>query len=204
MVNVVADLPADAQAAKPVQQCDRALDGPAVDAQAGAVFGAAPGDMRDVLGALRGPDGTQPGTGLSPVMKEVQELVDEASAAGQGVAMVSDGCPEQVPTTHRLAVYRIVEEALTNARKHADGAQVAVRIDCRPPATLVEVTNTAGTGKATLVDSGYGLVGLRERVTSLGGHLDAGPAGAGAWRLTARIPHPACLEQHGTHAGSAP
>ncbi|MFE9885757.1 sensor histidine kinase [Streptomyces scopuliridis] len=155
-------------------------------------------DLRDVLGALREPDTTQPGAALTPVMREVRELVDEARAAGQHIELTTDGLPEQAPTTHRLAAYRIVQEALTNARKHADGAPVTVRIDYRPPATRVEVTNPPGTPRTDTVGSGYGLIGLRERVTTLGGHLNAGPAGAGAWRLAARIPHPAAIEQNGT------
>ncbi|MFC8194192.1 sensor histidine kinase [Streptomyces sp. NPDC057298] len=155
-------------------------------------------DLRDVLGALRAPDTTSAGGVLTPVMREVEELVDEARAAGQHVELTCEGLPEQAPTTHRLAVYRIAQETLTNARKHADSAQVTVLIDYRPPATRVEVTNPAGTPRTDTVGSGYGLVGLRERVAALGGELTAGPAGAGAWRVVARIPHPAAIEQNGT------
>ncbi|MEV6423692.1 histidine kinase [Streptomyces sp. NPDC051662] len=154
-------------------------------------------DLRDVLGVLRDPDATPTSAALTPMMREVEELADEARAAGQHIELTTDGLPEQAPTTHRLALYRIVQEALTNARKHADGAPVTVRIDYGPPATLVEVTNPSGTPRTDTVGSGYGLVGLRERVTTLGGHLNAGPAGAGAWRLAARIPHPAAIEQNG-------
>ncbi|MFD5597670.1 sensor histidine kinase [Streptomyces griseorubiginosus] len=155
-------------------------------------------DLRDVLGVLRDPDAAPTGATLTPIMREVGALADEARAAGQHVELTTDGLPEQVPTTHRLAVYRIVQEALTNARKHAVGAPVTVRIDYGPPATLVEVTNPPGTSRTDTVGSGYGLVGLRERVAALGGHLNSGPAGSGAWRLAARIPHPAALEQNGT------
>ncbi|MGW2615930.1 sensor histidine kinase [Streptomyces sp. NPDC001500] len=155
-------------------------------------------DLRDVLGVLRDPDATPAGAALAPMMREVGELADEARAAGQHIELTVEGCPEEAPTTHRLAVYRIVQEALTNARKHADGAPVTVRVGYQPPATLVEVTNPPGAARADAVGSGYGLVGLRERVTALGGGLQSGPAGAGAWRLAARIPHPAGLEQNGT------
>lgn len=155
-------------------------------------------DLRDVLGALRDPDAAQPSSALTPVMKEVRELIGEARSAGQHIELTADGLPGQAPTTHRLAVYRIVQEALTNARKHADGAEVTVHIDYRAPATLVEVTNPPGASRTDIVGSGYGLVGLRERVTALGGHLAAGPAGAGVWRLAAHIPHPAGNGQNGT------
>ena len=155
-------------------------------------------DLRDVLGVLHDSDAAQTSAALTPVMRDVRELADEARAAGQHIALITEGCPEDAPTTHRLAVYRIVQEALTNARKHADGAPVTIRIDYRPPATLVEVTNPPGTPGTDTVGSGYGLVGLRERVTALGGHLNSGPAGAGAWRLAARIAHPADIEQNGT------
>ncbi|MFI0773933.1 sensor histidine kinase [Streptomyces sp. NPDC021212] len=155
-------------------------------------------DLRDVLGALREPDSTRASATRTPMVREVQGLADEARAAGQHIEWTTDGLPEHAPTTHRLAVYRIVQEGLTNARKHADGAPVTVRVDYRPPATRVEITNPPGSPRADTVGSGYGLVGLRERVTALGGHLSAGPAGAGAWRMTARIPHPSSIEQNGT------
>ncbi|MFF4909056.1 sensor histidine kinase [Streptomyces sp. NPDC001260] len=160
-------------------------------------------DLREVLGALHEPGTTAADAALAPPLKDMRELVDEARTAGQHIDLTTQGRPDQTPTTHRLAVYRIVQEALTNARKHADGAVVTVRVDYRAPATLVEITNTAGTASSTAapaVDSGYGLIGLRERVTALGGHLNAGPSGAGAWRLAARIPQPAAPAQNGTPA----
>ncbi|WP_331716819.1 sensor histidine kinase [Streptomyces sp. 3214.6] len=67
-------------------------------------------DLRDVVGALRDPDATQPGSALTPAVRDVRELVDVARSAGQRVELITDGEPEQAPTTHRLAVYRIVQE----------------------------------------------------------------------------------------------
>ncbi|MFJ7625164.1 sensor histidine kinase [Streptomyces sp. NPDC097595] len=153
-------------------------------------------DLRDVLGALRE-------TGLDPqpappVLREVGELVEQARAAGQQVWTEVIGDAGQLPAAHRLAVYRIVQEALSNARKHAQGAPVRIRLDYGPPATLVEVTNAPGAPAAGVVDSGFGLVGLNERVKALGGDLHAGPGGAGAWRLAARIPHPSGTEKNGS------
>ncbi|WP_395571930.1 sensor histidine kinase [Streptomyces sp. BK79] len=153
-------------------------------------------DLRDVLGALR----STPSPSVDrrvPVLRDVEEVIDQARAAGQHIETVVEGDPEQAPAAHRLAVFRLVQEALTNARKHAPDAPVRIRIDYGPPATLIEVTNPPGVPSAPTVLSGFGLVGLRERVEALGGHLNAGPGGAGTWRLAARIPHPA-TEQNGS------
>jgi signal transduction histidine kinase len=134
----------------------------------------------------------------APVLRDVHELVEEAGTAGQQVGMTVGGQPGRAPTVHRLAVHRLVQEALTNARKHAQGAPVTVRIDYGPPVTEVEVYNGPGTTAMDTTRSGFGLVGLRERVTALGGRLHAGPYGDGSWRLAARIPCPADARQNGT------
>ncbi len=151
-------------------------------------------DLRDVLGALHE---THPTTsGPAPVPRDVSELVAQARSAGQIVDLHIDGEPEQASTAHRLAIYRVVQEALSNTRKHAYGAPVRVRLNYTRP-TTVEVSNTVGKAAADLVESGYGLVGLRERVTALGGELYAGPAGAGTWRLVATLPNPTDAAQPG-------
>ncbi|WP_461034785.1 sensor histidine kinase [Streptomyces mayteni] len=165
------------------------------------------GDLRDVLGALRTRDDDRPGS-LAPALREVGELIDEAREAGQEIEAQIDGPAEQAPAAHRLAVYRLVQEAVTNARKHAPRAPVRVRVRYGTAATRAEVTNSAPAGgaAAAAVPSGYGLVGLRERVRALGGALDAGPTGGGAWRVAAHIPVQPAAEQHpalGGHGRSA-
>ncbi|MER7581419.1 histidine kinase [Kitasatospora sp. NPDC097691] len=159
-------------------------------------------DLRDVLGALRADPPARPaargepappaasGSVPRPALRDLTELVGEATQAGQQVELALAGDPESVPTTHRLAVHRLVQEALTNARKYAPAASVTVRVGYGEPATVVEVRNGPGgappDGPGT--GGGYGLVGLSERVGALGGHLDAGPDGAGGFRLSARLP----------------
>lgn len=147
-------------------------------------------DLRDVLGALH-EDTTTTGRSLAPVLRDVEDLVDEARATGQHIELAVHGDPGQVPAAHQLAVFRVVQEALTNARKHAFGSTVTARVDYLPLSTSVEVVNSPGTpvGPGS-VESGYGLVGLRERIATLDGHLDAGPAEGGAWRVTALISRP--------------
>lgn len=146
-------------------------------------------DLRDILGALRDPDRTDLGHAPSPALREVDELIEQATAAGQHVAATIDGRPEQVPAADQLAVDRLVQEALTNARKHAPDAPVTLWVHYGPPATTVEVTNTTATHTdAGDVPSGFGLIGLRERVHALGGHLEAGSDGNGCWRIAAHLP----------------
>ncbi|MBD0675565.1 sensor histidine kinase [Streptomyces sp. CBMA156] len=161
-------------------------------------------DLRDVLGALRADPPVRPAAGdepsvpagdapvPAPALRDLTELVGEATQAGQQVELVLSGDPEAVPTTHRLAVHRLVQEALTNARKYAHAAPVTVRVGYGAPATTVEVGNGPGQappdGPGT--GGGYGLVGLAERVEALGGHLDTGPDGSGGFRLSARLPTP--------------
>ncbi|GAA3874931.1 hypothetical protein GCM10022227_35830 [Streptomyces sedi] len=147
-------------------------------------------DLRDVLGALHDPGAATAETAPAPVLRDVRELVEQAGEAGQRVSLDVAGTPERAPAAHRLAVYRLVQEGLTNARKHAGDAPVAVRLDHGPPATVVEITNGPGAAPATAAPSGFGLVGLRERVAALGGGLEAGPDDTGGWRLAARVPHP--------------
>ncbi|MFE4515822.1 histidine kinase [Kitasatospora sp. NPDC056783] len=174
-------------------------------------------DLRDVLGALRAdPPAARPAAGTdpsgpvgaarvpAPALRDLTELVGEATQAGQQVELALSGDPETVPTTHRLAVHRLVQEALTNARKYAHAATVTVRVGYGAPATTVEVRNGPGEappeGQGT--GGGYGLVGLAERVGALGGHLDTGPDGSGGFRLSARLPAPDRPPQ--TVSGSAP
>lgn len=148
-------------------------------------------DLRDVLGALRTVDALPTANPPAPVLRDVEEVIEQARAAGQDIDATVEGDPGQAPAAHRLAVHRLVQEALTNARKHAPDAPVRVRVAYGPPATLIEVTNPPGALAPDIrrVPSGFGLIGLRERVEALGGHLSAGSGGAGAWRLAARIPY---------------
>ncbi|MFD8969400.1 sensor histidine kinase [Streptomyces sp. NPDC059568] len=162
---------------------------------------AAPGD------ALQGtPGGTPKPIGRTaavpaPALQDLAELLAEARAAGQRIESEISGDAASASTSHRLAVHRLVREALTNARKHAHATPVGVRVHYGWPATTVEVVNgpavkagaedamnTANTVNTTSGSaSGYGLIGLAERVSALGGHLYSGATGGG-WRLSARLP----------------
>ncbi|MER5740103.1 histidine kinase [Streptomyces sp. NPDC002262] len=151
--------------------------------------GQALNDLRDVLGALRESD-MAPGA-TAPALASPDDLVEEARAAGQQVTLNCTGDPCLLPTTHRLALHRIAQEGLTNARKYAHDAPTTVTIAYGPPQSTVRVSNTPGSPLPQMTPSGgWGLVGLTERVQALGGHLNAGPTGNGGFALEATLPTP--------------
>src|SRR6185369_1922989 len=137
-------------------------------------------ELRTVLELLQGPP--------DEALVDVTALVAEATRAGQAVELEDTAGP--LPPATARVVFRVVQEALTNARKHAPGAPTAVRVD-RDAGGLVTVlaTNPAGTGPPLdLPGSGAGLVGLAERMRLAGGTLHSGPTAAGGWRLEATVP----------------
>ena len=137
---------------------------------------AALGDMRRVLGALRGdePGELTPGPGLA----RVSGLLEQARAGGLGVELRTEGEPVPLAPALDLAAYRVVQEGLTNARKHAAASRVEVVIRYSAEQIDVEVSDD-GDGSGRGGGSGRGLAGLRERVALLGGEFIAGPRARG-------------------------
>jgi signal transduction histidine kinase len=150
-------------------------------------------DLREVIGVLRAPEGDVP----LPGVVDVVELVDEAERAGspvdlQDVAGVTTGA-RTVPETAGRTLYRLVQEGLTNARKHAPDAPVHVLITGEPGGHLtVEIVNARpATAVAPAIGSGEGLRGLAERAALVGGRLEHGPTRSGGWRVGMRLRWPA-------------
>jgi signal transduction histidine kinase len=143
-------------------------------------------DLRRLLGLLR-PEGDRSGP-LSPQpdLRDVTTLVQEARAAGQEVRLQVVGEPEAVPPSLGAAAYRILQEALTNARRHGTGAADVV-LRHQPGEVVLEVVNPIDPARAAPSYDGHGLVGMRERVALFGGGLDCGPCD-GAWRVRAVLP----------------
>ena len=107
------------------------------------------------------------------------------------------GTPRSLPDGVDLSAYRIVQEALSNAMRHAPGSTVQVRLHYGEAALMVDVRNPAGSAGARARKSagdvlsqgaGHGIIGMRERATMLGGYLQAGPAGNGEFLVTAALP----------------
>jgi signal transduction histidine kinase len=143
-------------------------------------------DLREVIGVLRAPVGELP----QPTFVDIRQLVDESADAGMQLTYtetIEGSTPDRLGRT----AYRIVQEALTNARKHAPGGKVEVRMSGSPEDGLtVDVDNGPATRTPVPGDGGEGLVGLAERVSLAGGKLRHGPAQRGGWRLSAWLPWP--------------
>ncbi|MFF4772137.1 sensor histidine kinase [Microtetraspora fusca] len=149
-------------------------------------------ELRAVVGVLRAGNPVEAAPLVpQPDLPDLGALVCENRAVGVPVELVVRGeAPELPPPLSRTA-YRIVQEALTNARKHAPGASVAVEVDYGPERVGVRVRNTpprAGRPADPLPGGGSGLLGLRERVALVGGALWAGPTAEGGFEVRAELP----------------
>lgn len=127
-----------------------------------------------------------------PELTDLPELVEESRAVGTPVEVRDDlADPAALPGTTGRTAYRVLQEALTNARKHAPGQPVSIALDGAPGTQLViDVSNPLGTQPTVIPGTATGLIGLTERVRLAGGHLDH-QAAAGEFRLRAQLPWPA-------------
>jgi signal transduction histidine kinase len=143
-------------------------------------------DLRQVIGMLREPADDHP----QPTLTDLPGLVQQSRDAGASVDLdLADDDP--VPDAVGRHAYRIVQEALTNARKHAPGAPVRVAVRGRAEDGLVVEVGNALAPSGAMPGAGAGLVGLRERVQLAGGRIEHGPTPAGEFRLRAWLPwHP--------------
>ncbi|WP_371096844.1 sensor histidine kinase [Streptomyces sanglieri] len=150
-------------------------------------------DLREIIGVLRSP-GESDGDRPQPTLATLDSLIDESRLAGMKVTLVNRvDEPGTAPAATGRTVYRIAQEGLTNARKHAPGTEVTVTVTGAPGEGLtVEVRNPAPTEPFERVPgSGQGLIGLTERATLAGGSLDHGPEPDGGFRVRASLPWPA-------------
>ncbi|MDQ2588287.1 sensor histidine kinase [Saccharothrix yanglingensis] len=149
-------------------------------------------ELRDLVGVLRTGGEVTAGAPAEPTAPDPRTLVDEARAVGERVSYSAGGVPGRVSPTVRRTAYRVVQESLTNARKHAPGAEVAVVVDYRGDGVTVRVTNGparwAADDALASSGSGVGLLGLGQRVELVGGALHAGPTPDGGFRVDAALP----------------
>jgi signal transduction histidine kinase len=149
-------------------------------------------EVRALLGAL---SPWQAPRNPAPGLAALDDLAAEAQAAGTTVHLVRRGEQRPLPGEVERAAYRIVQESLTNVRRHAGpGALVTITLETTPGALLVRVEDT-GTGALPSSPEGNGIAGMRERATALGGSLTTGPGPAGTgFVVSAHLPLPATEE----------
>jgi signal transduction histidine kinase len=145
-------------------------------------------NLRLIVGALRDGDGADPhlpdGSGLA--------MIDRLVSGGEA-ALTVDGTPGARDPAVELALYRVAQEALTNARDHAPGAPVTIALAYRKSETTMEIHNGPVTGAPVQRDRrhrGFGLLGMRERASLIGAELHAGPSGDGGWQVRLTVAHP--------------
>ena len=151
-------------------------------------------DVRGILTVLRG--GADAERAPQPTLAGLDTLIDAARSAGADVSLEIDGERRELPAALEIGTYRIVQESLANANRHAPGAAVVVSLhydehelaltvrNARPPGAAIERSAPAGEG-------GHGLTGMRERVDLLGGRLSTGPTPDGGFLVEAHVPTPA-------------
>jgi len=145
-------------------------------------------ELRATLSVLRSQEqyGSEDGDGTG--LSQLNSLVARARSAGLPVSVTVTGTQRPLPADVDQAAYRIVQEALTNVSRHAGQACASVHLHYAPDALTVEVSDD-GTGVSPVpAGPGLGLVGMRERVSALGGRLDAGPRESGGFQVRAELP----------------
>jgi signal transduction histidine kinase len=146
-------------------------------------------EMRHMLEILRADDAAE-ALGPQPGLRDLDRLVASSRASGLEVTLRVDGEPGPLPVGLELAAYRIVQEALTNARKH--GGETRASVVVRRTRGALEVTvesdgSSAAPANGSAAD-GHGVIGMRERVALYHGELDAGPLPDGRYAVRARLP----------------
>ncbi|MEV0245748.1 histidine kinase [Nocardia sp. NPDC050712] len=146
---------------------------------------AALGEMRHVLDVLRsGETGVMP----QPTLADLPGLVASVRATGTDIESKLLGDSSTVPASVQLSAFRIVQEAVSNALRHAPGAPVRIEVTTTATEIRIRVDNRHGPGVTATPGSGHGLLGMRERVAMLGGTLDVGPTGNGEYLVAAALP----------------
>lgn len=147
------------------------------------------GEMRELLAVLH--DDETRGVRPAPGLGDLDDLVEDYRGAGLRVRLVEHGTRPELAATLGLTTYRVVQEALSNALRHAGMVPVTVEVDWPGDPLVLTITDVSTDGQppAPVGTAGHGLAGMRERVAVHGGRLEAGPTDTG-WRVRVELPRP--------------
>ena len=146
-------------------------------------------EMKATVGLLRQADDLETPLEPAPGLAQLPELISSFCSAGLPVTLTTRGEPETLPPTADLTAFRIIQEALTNAARHAPGSQARVRIGYHAGRLDLAVTNDHPAAPPPPASTpGYGLIGMRERALSVGGRLQAGRRPEGGFQVAAELP----------------
>jgi signal transduction histidine kinase len=154
--------------------------------------------LRRMLVSLRNQDTDSQGSAPMPALDDIERLAEATTAAGVRVGVEWRGERRALPPDIGLAGFRIVQESVTNVVRHAGAGECRVTVTFSAASVAIEVTDDGVGGKtASPPTGGYGLVGIQERVTLLGGEFEAGPRPGGGFRVAATLPLPAGVRMEG-------
>jgi signal transduction histidine kinase len=145
-------------------------------------------ELKATVGVLRAGEGDEAPRAPSPGLGQLEGLFETARDAGLCVTAAVSGEPRPLPALVDLTAYRIVQESLTNVRRHSGAATATVTIRYEPADVVIEVDDDGRGPAATDGRTGYGLAGMVERSAAVGGNLEAGRRPGGGFRVTARLP----------------
>jgi signal transduction histidine kinase len=147
-------------------------------------------EMRRLLVVLRDEAGDEPvDRRPQPDLSQLNQLLDRArDTAGTGARLIVSGAPSPLDPTVELAAYRITQEALTNARRHAPGAAVDVELHYTERGLRLRIRDNGPGSDSAAAVGGHGTLGMRERAAAVGGQLRAGPTVGGGYLVEATLP----------------
>lgn len=145
-------------------------------------------ELRDAVGLLRGPD--DPVTPVEPAVgvAALESLIDTFTRTGLTISVCHEGDGRELSPATDVVAYRVIQESLTNVRKHAGAVPVRLILHYQPKSLTIVIENDAPAGPELSAGAGHGLTGMRERLAAIGGELDAQPRPLGGFRVTARLP----------------
>jgi signal transduction histidine kinase len=125
-----------------------------------------------------------------PVLSDLQQLIGQSRGSGLNVELGIEGAVRPLPASFELCAYRIVQEALTNVRRHTDAGHATILVRFGAEALEVSVDDDGADSVAAATSDGHGLRGMRERAAMLNGAVSAGPREQGGYRVSASLPYP--------------